>query len=116
MTNLHPSHVPAPRGGIVRGALLAALCSCGWLSAAATEPAPSPRALLEQAKRVVVLGDSITYGGRWVAILTSWMEAHGMTADVIDVGLSSETVSGLSESTTPASPASRPASSGFTIR
>jgi len=44
-----------------------------------------------------VLGDSITYGGRWVAILNAWMESQGMTADLIDVGLSSETVSGLSE-------------------
>jgi len=92
-----PSHAPAPRAGIIHGLLLAAWCSCGWITATAAEPPPAPRALLEQAKRVVVLGDSITYGGRWVAIVASWMEAHGLTADVIDVGLSSETVSGLSE-------------------
>ena len=61
------------------------------------EPATPARAILEQSKRIVVLGDSITYGGRWVAILNAWMESQGMTAELIDVGLSSETVSGLSE-------------------
>jgi len=66
-------------------------------TASAAEPAPTPLALLKQAKRIVVLGDSITYGGRWVAILSSWLESQGITAEVIDVGLSSETVSGLSE-------------------
>ena len=66
-----PSHAPAPRAGIIHGLLLAAWCSCGWITATAAEPPPAPRALLEQAKRVVVLGDSITYGGRWVAIVAS---------------------------------------------
>ena len=65
--------------------------------AIAAEAAASPRELVEQARRIVVLGDSITYGGRWVACVNAWMEAQGMTAEVIDVGLSSETVSGLSE-------------------
>lgn len=65
--------------------------------AIAAEAEASPRELVEKAKRIVVLGDSITYGGRWVAIVNAWMESRGMTADVIDVGLSSETVSGLSE-------------------
>jgi len=78
------------------GLVAAALCLLPKQGACA-EPAPSPRGLLDQAKRVVVLGDSITYGGRWVAILNAWMESQGMTADLIDVGLSSETVSGLSE-------------------
>jgi len=78
------------------GLVAAALCLLPKQGACA-EPAPSPRGLLDQAQRVVVLGDSITYGGRWVAILNAWMESQGMTADLIDVGLSSETVSGLSE-------------------
>jgi lysophospholipase L1-like esterase len=77
-------------------AVAVALC---LLSAQArcAEPATSARSLVEQAKRIVVLGDSITYSGRWVAILNAWMESQGMTAEVIAVGLSSETVSGLSE-------------------
>ena len=65
--------------------------------AVASETAASPRRLVEQARRIVVLGDSITHGGQWVAILNAWMESQGMTAEVIDVGLPSETVSGLSE-------------------
>jgi lysophospholipase L1-like esterase len=61
------------------------------------EPAVPARVLVEQAKRIVFLGDSITHDGRWIADLTAWMEANGIQADVIDVGLPSETVSGLSE-------------------
>lgn len=66
---------------------------------AAAEPAPTPQArqLLKQADRILVLGDSITYGGRWVACLTCWLESAGIDGMVIDMGLSSETVSGLSE-------------------
>jgi lysophospholipase L1-like esterase len=71
-------------------------------TAAAADPVPVPTSLeplqmVRQAKRIVFLGDSITYDGRWIATLASWLESHGIEADVIDVGLSSETVSGLSE-------------------
>ena len=59
--------------------------------------AATPLEALRNARRVVFLGDSITYGGGWVADLAAWMEREGMTADVINMGLSSETVSGLSE-------------------
>ncbi len=78
------------------GLVAAALCLLPEQGVCA-EPATSARSLVEQSKRIVVLGDSITYGGRWVAILNAWMESQGMTAELIDVGLSSETVSGLSE-------------------
>jgi lysophospholipase L1-like esterase len=66
------------------------------LPSAAAEPA-SPGDLVRAAKRIAVLGDSITQDGRWVADLVAWMEERGLTADVINVGLSSETVSGLTE-------------------
>jgi hypothetical protein len=66
------------------------------LAVAAAEPAV-PASLLLDAKRIVALGDSITYDGRWLADLVAWMERQGTTAEVIDMGLSSETVSGLSE-------------------
>ena len=56
-----------------------------------------PAKLLLDARRVVALGDSITHDGRWLASLVAWMERRGTTADVIDMGLPSETVSGLSE-------------------
>lgn len=55
-------------------------------------------ALLRNAKRVVFLGDSITYAGHYVGFFEVWM--HQQLASpplVIDMGLSSETVSGLSE-------------------
>lgn len=62
----------------------------------AAEP-PSARDVVLNAKRIVVLGDSITYGGGWVVPFIAWLEAEGWTGDVINMGLSSETVSGLSE-------------------
>ena len=62
----------------------------------AAEPVP-PLEMLRDARRVVFLGDSITYAGGWVANLAAWMEQEGMTADIINMGLSSETASGLSE-------------------
>ena len=55
--------------------------------------------LLRSAKRVVFLGDSITYGGHYVALFENWLLHQDMenTRQIINVGLSSETVSGLSE-------------------
>jgi lysophospholipase L1-like esterase len=55
------------------------------------------RQLLIESDRVVILGDSITFSGRWVSYLTCWMETAGTSARVIDMALPSETVSGLSE-------------------
>ena len=81
---------------VAAGLVLGTTC---LLPAVARSAAPSaaPLALVQDAKRIVVLGDSITHDGRWVAMLASWMESRGMTAEIIDVGLPSETVSGLSE-------------------
>src|SRR5829696_7424033 len=56
-------------------------------------------AMLPGAKRVLVLGDSITHGGQYV----EYIEAYFVTRfpdrhlEFINVGLPSETVSGLSE-------------------
>ena len=68
----------------------------GMTSCGAAEVA-SPGDLVRAASRIAVLGDSITMDGRWVAYLVAWMEEQGFTADVINVGLSSETTSGLTE-------------------
>lgn len=59
---------------------------------------PGPDALLS-AKRVVFLGDSITYSGQYIAYLEAYLLSRypGKTFDFIDLGLPSETVSGLSE-------------------
>jgi arylsulfatase A len=59
---------------------------------------PGPSALLT-AKRVVFLGDSITYSGQYVGYLEAYLTSRypEKTFDFIDVGLPSETCSGLSE-------------------
>ena len=62
----------------------------------AAEPS-ALREALASAQRVLVLGDSITHAGGWVANLAAWMEREGFDAEVINCGLPSETVSGLSE-------------------
>ena len=66
---------------------------------AASSRAADPTAidLVLNAKRIAFLGDSITHDGRYVAAVASWLERSGIDGEVIDVGLSSETVSGLSE-------------------
>ena len=86
------------RGSALHGCL-GALCVGFALLPSVLLPADAatPLEALRNARRVVFLGDSITYGGGWVADLAAWMEREGMTADVINMGLSSETVSGLSE-------------------
>ena len=81
-----------------RSCLAAVLIGSGLLSPTLlAADAATPLEALRKARHVVFLGDSITYGGGWVADLAAWMEREGMTADVINMGLSSETVSGLSE-------------------
>jgi len=49
--------------------------------------------------RLVFLGDSITYGGGYVAMFDAWLQTERLPHPpvVINVGLPSETVSGLSE-------------------
>jgi lysophospholipase L1-like esterase len=61
--------------------------------------AATPGELVKEAKRIVFLGDSITAGGRYVAAFDAWLVAdRGANAPtVINMGLASETVSGLSE-------------------
>jgi lysophospholipase L1-like esterase len=59
----------------------------------------APRELVEKSQRIVFLGDSITYGGGYVAAFDAWLAAQKLAhpPTVINVGLPSETVSGLSE-------------------
>jgi len=81
---------------VAAGLVAGAACMLPAVTRSA-EPSVTPLAFVKDAKRIVVLGDSITHDGRWVAMLASWMESRGITAEVIDLGLPSETVSGLSE-------------------
>ena len=55
--------------------------------------------LPDKVKRVVFLGNSITYSGQYVTAVDAWFRTHypTRTIDFINVGLPSETVSGLSE-------------------
>ncbi len=50
-------------------------------------------------KRIVFLGDSITYSGQYVEYLEAYFRSHdpGRAVEFINIGLPSETVSGLSE-------------------
>jgi lysophospholipase L1-like esterase len=81
------------------GLLTAGTCPLPIVDVAVADEAvtPSPLGMLTAAKRICVLGDSITYDGRWVSALSAWMEAKGLTGELIAVGLPSETCSGLSE-------------------
>jgi lysophospholipase L1-like esterase len=98
MTRLFPTALCSRCVPFVVAACLVLGTTCPLPAMAETvASAPSPLAVVRDAKRIVVLGDSITHDGRWVALLASWMESHGITAEVIDVALPSETVSGLSE-------------------
>jgi lysophospholipase L1-like esterase len=68
-----------------------------WASQLPAAEPPSARDAVLHAKRIVVLGDSITSGSGWVVPFIAWLESEGWTGDVINMALSSETVSGLSE-------------------
>ena len=58
-----------------------------------------PADLVRGAKRIVFLGDSITYGGDYVDQFELFLRLQepAVHAEVLDLGLPSETVSGLSE-------------------
>lgn len=55
--------------------------------------------LLENNRRILVLGDSITQGGHYVHYLDAWLvkKFPDRRYEVINAGVSSETISGLSE-------------------
>jgi len=77
--------------------MLRVIACLGLLLLPLSARADSPADVIRHAKRIVILGDSITYEGGWVTPLAAWLEREGIHADVINMGLSSETVSGLSE-------------------
>lgn len=54
---------------------------------------------LREARRIVFLGDSITYAGHYVAWVEGWLAVAAPSEErmVLNLGLPSETVSGLSE-------------------
>ena len=68
-------------------------------SAQETGQATRPMDLLKGTHRILFLGDSITHQGQYVAMFDAWLQTLRLdkTPIVINAGLSSETVSGLSE-------------------
>ena len=67
-------------------------------SPTAKSPAPGARSFVSS-KRIVFLGDSITYAGEWIEFVETWfrLQYPDATVEFLDVGLPSETLSGLSE-------------------
>lgn len=57
------------------------------------------RKLLASSPTILFLGDSITYNGEYVALFDAWVQTLNLEScpTIINVGLPSETVSGLSE-------------------
>jgi lysophospholipase L1-like esterase/pimeloyl-ACP methyl ester carboxylesterase len=53
--------------------------------------APDRKPDLKDGKRILFLGDSITYGGDYVTDFECWLLANGLNVEVINVGLPSET-------------------------
>ena len=76
-----------------------AMLTCLFVSPLLHAEEPPRRDLLKQSSRIVFLGDSITAAGRYVACFDTWLELQRFEQKphVIDAGLPSETVSGLSE-------------------
>ena len=54
---------------------------------------------LKNAKTVLFLGDSITYGGEYVVFFERWLRINHpeLKAEILNLGIPSETISGLSE-------------------
>lgn len=75
------------------------LCLVLAVSSRLAADEPSGRDLLAKSKRVMFLGDSITASGQYVAYFDAWLvsELKEKAPRLIDCGLPSETVSGLSE-------------------
>jgi lysophospholipase L1-like esterase len=72
------------------------LCLFAAITCAASA---ADKPLFGNARRVVFLGDSITYAGQYVEFIEAYMRTRDpkSTVEIINLGLPSETVSGLSE-------------------
>lgn len=85
-----PSQIPARIPALALGLVL--------LTTLVTSAASAPPSILN-ARRVVFLGDSITYAGEYIEYLETWIRIHRPDSgvEIWNLGLASETVSGLSE-------------------
>jgi len=75
------------------------ILAAAFLACATAASAADHKSLLDGVKRIVFLGDSITYAGGYVDILEAAfrVENPDRAVEFINLGLPSETVSGLSE-------------------
>lgn len=78
--------------------MIPAVLLVGSLKARASEPGASLPALAPD-ERILVLGDSITYGGQYVECFEAFLRLRNprWQGELLNLGLPSETVSGLSE-------------------
>jgi lysophospholipase L1-like esterase len=91
---------PLPLRPISRRSALATLAAtAATLAIAPRSFAVENTIQLDSRKTVLFLGDSITYGGTWVAWAETWFRitSRNFSTAFINLGLPSETVSGLSE-------------------
>ena len=95
-------------GGFLESGLIKSILALWCFAASATvlgqqsDVADQPTdltALLNASQRIVFLGDSITYQGDYVAYFDTWLERSSRTnkPEILNLGLPSETISGLSE-------------------
>jgi len=91
------------RGPLMRGLLMRGLLMCGLLLGStvctvAQQPV-SQQPFPLSAKRILFVGDSITHNGRYVSWIETQLRLQGVTPlpEIINIGLGSETCSGLSE-------------------
>jgi len=91
--------IPTPLLALVAVGLLAACQMPAIREAAKSATAPALPPAIASARRIVVLGDSITYGGTYVDLVETVLRTRvpAWRGEILDLGLSSETVSGLSE-------------------
>jgi lysophospholipase L1-like esterase len=95
----HSSRVVASRRRSAWLIAAFALLTCPALAGAAASGESRPQQLLRDSRRILFLGDSITAAGQYVAYFDAWLISQRAShmPTIIDGGLPSETVSGLSE-------------------
>ena len=76
-----------------------ALLLCWWASRVRPGPERQRASRLQGIRRVVFLGDSITYAGQYIDYIEAYLRIKNpqLRCEFLDLGLPSETVSGLSE-------------------
>ena len=90
---MHPIHFPM-NSALARMSLLSMLFFLPF-----STQANDNFEILRKARKIVFLGDSITYGGEYVVFFERWLTVNHpeLNLEILNQGIPSETVSGLSE-------------------